>query len=35
MVKVLIADDSEEFRRLNAEILKLDGHTVLTARNGR
>ncbi len=35
MVKVLIADDSEEFRRLNAELLKLDGHVVITARNGR
>ena len=35
MAKVLIVDDSEAFRRLNAEILKLDGHQVLMARNGR
>jgi CheY-like chemotaxis protein len=35
MAKVLIADDSEAFRRLNAEILKMDGHQVLMARNGR
>jgi CheY-like chemotaxis protein len=35
MVKVLIVDDSEAFRRLNAEILKMDGHQVLMARNGR
>jgi DNA-binding response OmpR family regulator len=35
MAKVLIVDDSEAFRRLNAEILKMDGHQVLMARNGR
>ncbi len=35
MAKVLIVDDSEGFRRLNAELLKMDGHQVLTARNGR
>lgn len=35
MAKVLIVDDSESFRRLNAEFLKLDGHQVLTASNGR
>jgi len=35
MTKVLIVDDSEPFRRLNAEFLKLDGHEVLMARNGR
>ena len=35
MAKVLIVDDSEGFRRLNAELLKMDGHQVLMARNGR
>ena len=35
MAKVLIVDDNESFRRLNAEFLKMDGHEVLTARNGR
>jgi CheY-like chemotaxis protein len=35
MANVLIVDDSEAFRRLNAEILKMDGHQVLMARNGR
>jgi DNA-binding response OmpR family regulator len=35
MAKVLIVDDSEAFRRLNAEILKMDGHQVLMARDGR
>jgi CheY-like chemotaxis protein len=35
MAKVLIVDDNESFRRLNAEFLKLDGHEVLMARNGR
>jgi len=35
MAKVLVVDDSEAFRRLNAEILKMDGHQVLMARNGR
>jgi two-component system alkaline phosphatase synthesis response regulator PhoP len=35
MAKVLIVDDSEAFRRLNAELLKMDGHQVLMARNGR
>ena len=35
MAKVLIVDDNEAFRRLNAEFIKMDGHTVLTARNGR
>ena len=35
MAKVLIADDNEAFRALNAEFLKMDGHQVLTARNGR
>jgi CheY-like chemotaxis protein len=35
MAKVLIADDSESFRRLNAEFLKMDGHQVLIARSGR
>ena len=35
MVKVLIVDDSESFRRLNAEFIKMDGHEVITARTGR
>jgi CheY-like chemotaxis protein len=35
MAKILIVDDSDAFRRLNAEFLKLDGHQVLIARNGR
>lgn len=35
MAKVLIVDDNESFRRLNAEFIKMDGHEVLTARNGR
>ena len=35
MAKVLIVDDNEGFRRLNAEFLKMDGHQVLMARNGR
>jgi len=35
MAKILIVDDREAFRRLNAEILKLDGHQVLMARDGR
>ena len=35
MAKVLIVDDNESFRRLNAEFIKMDGHQVLTARNGR
>jgi CheY-like chemotaxis protein len=35
MAKVLIVDDSEAFRRLNAEFLKMDGHEVLMARDGR
>ena len=34
MAKVLIVDDSEAFRRLNAAFLKLDGHEVLTAHDG-
>ncbi len=33
MAKILIVDDSESFRRMHAEALKLDGHTVLMARN--
>ena len=35
MAKVLIVDDNEAFRRLNAEFLKMDGHQVLMARSGR
>jgi CheY-like chemotaxis protein len=35
MAKVLIVDDNEAFRRLNAEFLKMDGHEVLTAASGR
>jgi CheY-like chemotaxis protein len=35
MAKVLIVDDNELFRRINAEFLKLDGHDILLARNGR
>lgn len=35
MAKVLIVDDSESFRRLNAEFIKMDGHEVITARSGR
>ena len=35
MAKVLVVDDNESFRRLNAEFIKMDGHEVLTARNGR
>ncbi|MBL7198921.1 MAG: response regulator [Anaerolineae bacterium] len=34
MAKVLIVDDSEAFRRLNAAFLKMDGHKVLTAHDG-
>jgi len=35
MAKVLIVDDNELFRRMNAEFLKLDGHDILLARDGR
>jgi len=35
MAKVLIVDDNESFRRLNAQFLKMDGHEVFMARNGR
>lgn len=35
MAKVLIVDDNEAFRRLNAEFLKMDGHQVFSARNWR
>ena len=35
MAKVLIVDDNDSFRRLNAEFIKMDGYQVLTARNGR
>jgi len=35
MAKVLIVDDNELFRRVNAELLKLDGHEILLARNGK
>ena len=35
MAKVLIVDDSELFRRICAEFLKMDGHDILTARNGK
>jgi CheY-like chemotaxis protein len=33
--KVLIVDDNRSFRQLSAELLRLDGHEVLTAANGR
>ncbi len=35
MARILIIDDQEAFRRLNAELLKLDGHQVWTSGNGR
>lgn len=35
MAKVLVIDDHETFRTLSAKILKLDGHQVITAGNGR
>ena len=35
MAKVLIVDDSELFRRICAEFLKMDGHEIRMARNGR
>ncbi|MBN1640192.1 MAG: response regulator [Anaerolineae bacterium] len=35
MATVLIVDDNQSFRQLNAEFLRMDGHRVLTASNGR
>lgn len=35
MAKILIVDDQDTFLRINAKILQLDGHLVLTARSGR
>ncbi|MBN1582710.1 MAG: response regulator [Anaerolineae bacterium] len=35
MAKVLIVDDHETFRTLNAKILELDGHQVIMASGGR
>jgi two-component system cell cycle response regulator len=35
MAKVLVVDDRETFRTLNAKILELDGHHVTTAGSGR
>ena len=35
MARVLIVDDNELFRRVNAEFLKMDGHEILMARDGQ
>ena len=34
MTVVLIVDDNQSFRQLNAEFLRMDGHVVLTAGGG-
>lgn len=35
MAKILIVDDQDTFRQINARVLQLDGHQVLAAQGGR
>ena len=35
MAKILIVDDQDTFLQINARVLQLDGHQVMTAQGGR